>query len=187
MNRIHNRLCRSDSWFDKIEHEVLPWALRGIELGDDVLEIGPGFGATTKVLAPMVPRLTALEIDPALAGGLRHAYGDTVDVIHGDGTAIPLPDSRFSAVVCFTMLHHVPSPALQDRIFAEACRVLRPRGVFAGSDSVPTLRWRIIHIGDTRVVVDPATLPDRLAAAGFTDIHVDVAPRKAVKFRARKP
>ncbi len=180
-------LCRSAGWFEKIEHEVLPWALRGVELGDDVLEVGPGFGATTKVLARMVPRLTAVEVDERLALGLRDAYGATVDVIHGDGTAMPLPDNRFSAVVCFTMLHHVPSPALQDRIFAEAFRVLRPGGVFAGSDSVPTLPWRIIHIGDTRVVVDPATLAQRLAAAGFTGIDVDVAPRKAVKFRSVKP
>ena len=60
-------------------------------------------------------------------------------------------------------------------------------GVFAGSDSQSNLMWRIVHIGDVCVVVDPATLPDRLAAAGFTDVRVDVVPHKAVKFRAVKP
>jgi hypothetical protein len=29
------------------------------------------------------------------------------------------PDGRFSAVVCFTMLHDIPAVALQDKAFAE--------------------------------------------------------------------
>lgn len=187
MNIIHNRICKSAEWHDKIEHQTLPWALKDVELGEEVLEVGPGFGATTKVLSRTIPRLTALEIDGKLARGLERAYGGTVEVIHGDGTAMPLPDGRFSGVGCFTMLHHVPSPELQDRIFTEAFRVLRPGGVFAGSDSQPNLRWRIIHIGDVSVVIDPGTLPARLAAAGFTDVAVSTVPGKAVKFRAVKP
>jgi SAM-dependent methyltransferase len=70
--------------------------------------------------------------------------------------------------VCFTMLHHVPSKALQDKLFTEVCRVLRPGGVFAGFDSQLSLRFRFLHLGDTMVVVDPKTFPDRLRAAGFT-------------------
>jgi ubiquinone/menaquinone biosynthesis C-methylase UbiE len=187
MNRLHNRLCRSAEWFEKVEQETLPWALRGVELGDSVLEIGPGFGATTKVLCHQVPKLTVLEIDPEYAAGLIRDYGAKATIIQGDGTAMPLPDNNFSGVVCFTMLHHVPSERLQDRLFQEAFRVLKPGGVFAGCDSQPTLRWRIIHIGDTRVVINPATLPQRLAAAGFTGIQVQTVPRKAVKFQAHKP
>jgi ubiquinone/menaquinone biosynthesis C-methylase UbiE len=107
-------------------------------------------------------------------------------VVHGDGAAMPFDDGRFSAVVCFTVLHHVPSPALQDRLFAEAFRVLRPGGVFAGTDSLPNLRFRLLHLFDTMVTVDPATLPARLAAAGFTGVEVAATTRR-VRFRARKP
>ena len=57
--------------------------------------------------------------------------------------------AEFSSVVCFTMLHHVPTPPLQDRLCAEAFRVLGPGGVFAGSDGVHSLGCRIVHIGDT--------------------------------------
>ena len=34
----------------------------------------------------------------------------------GDATKLSFPDGRFSGAVCFSMLHHVPSPELQDRL-----------------------------------------------------------------------
>jgi hypothetical protein len=38
----------------------------------------------------------------------------------GDATAMSLPDNAFSAVVCFTMLLHLPSAEAQNNLFAEA-------------------------------------------------------------------
>jgi SAM-dependent methyltransferase len=187
MNAFHRRYCASASWARRVEDELLPWALDGVALGDDVLEIGPGLGVTTRLLARQVPRLTVLEVDERFVARLGREFGGRdgpVAVVAGDGAAMPFPDGRFSAAVCFTMLHHVPSPALQDRLFAEACRVLRPGGVFAGSDSQPSLRFRLIHTFDTMVVVDPATLPERLAAAGFAEVEVEL--RRSVRFHARK-
>jgi hypothetical protein len=61
---------------------------------------------------------------------------------------------------------------------------LRPGGVFAGSDSQPSLRFRLIHLFDTMVVIDPATLSRRLSAAGFTDVEVEL--RRSVRFKAYK-
>jgi hypothetical protein len=69
-------------------------------------------------------------------------------------------------------------------VFAQARRVLRPGGVFAGCDSRPNTRFRLIHLFDTMVPVDPQTLPRRLAAAGFTGIQVRATDRR-VFFRAR--
>lgn len=45
-----------------------------------MLEIGPGFGATTRLLAPRVPRLSVLEIDAGYCRQLRAKLGDTVTV-----------------------------------------------------------------------------------------------------------
>jgi SAM-dependent methyltransferase len=84
------------------------------------------------------------------------------------------------------MLHHVPSPALQDRVLSEVARVLRPGGVFAGVDSRYSARFRMLHLFDTMVVVDPETFPSRLQAAGFDGVRVDANDR-AFRFRARKP
>src|SRR3954462_10336127 len=185
MNLIHRRICSSAKWAAAVA-ERMPSDLRGIDLGDDVLEIGPGFGATTRGLAPLVPRLTAVEIDEASVRGLRAEFGDRGEVVHGDGTALPFPDGRFSAVGCFTRLPHVPPPAQQDALFAEACRVLRPGGVFRAVDSQPSLRFRVLHIGDTMVVLDPATLPDRLRRAGFADVETRVRPGVRVRFLATR-
>ncbi|MER6159623.1 class I SAM-dependent methyltransferase [Streptomyces sp. NPDC001868] len=187
MNRAHRRLCSSRTWAGYTERRLLPWALEGVELGKDVLELGPGYGANLRVLVERVPRLTALEIDGPTAGRLEREWAGRVRVLHGDAAAMPLPDGDFSAVVCFTMLHHVPTATLQDRLLAEAFRVLRPGGVFAGSDSQSTLPFRLLHLGDTMNVLDPARFRDRLTSAGFEDTVVERDRRgHSIRFRARK-
>jgi SAM-dependent methyltransferase len=138
-----------------------------------VLEIGPGYGANIRVLIDKAPHYTAVEIDQPMADRLKGTFGDRAKIIHGDGTNTGLPAGEFSSVVCFTMLHHVPTPALQDQLFAEAFRVLRPGGVFAGSDSATSTVFRLLHFRDTCNPVDSQTLPDRLRAAGFHHVHVD--------------
>jgi hypothetical protein len=55
MNEAHLRICASPEWAAYVESELLPWALDGQDLGDDVLEVGPGPGLTTDVLRRRVP------------------------------------------------------------------------------------------------------------------------------------
>ncbi len=178
MNRYHQWICRSPKWAAAMAGSVLPAALAGVDLGDQVLELGPGYGASTRPLASRTGSLTAAEPDPALARRLRRELGRRVTVVEADARALPVPAGSFSAVVCFTMLHHLPGAAAQDELFAEAARVLRPGGVLAGSDSRPSLRWRLIHLGDTCTPVDPGTLPGRLDRAGFPRARVRVTPRR---------
>lgn len=156
-------------------------------LGDRVLELGPGPGLTTELLLQRANSLTAIEVDPRLAESLgRRLSGSNVRIVVGDATELPFPDERFSAVVCFTMLHHVPSTGLQDRLFAQVCRVLEPGGVFVGSDSRQSWRMRMIHIGDTLVPIDPDTVSDRLELAGFEAVEIEKNSR-AFRFSARRP
>ena len=83
--------------------------------------------------------------------------------------------SSAAATLFDRMLHHVPSaPALQDRMLAELRRVLRPGGLLAGTDGVETPARRDLHADDDYLPVDPATMADRLAAAGFTGATVEV-------------
>jgi ubiquinone/menaquinone biosynthesis C-methylase UbiE len=173
MNEAH-RQCGSDEWRAMMRDVILPWAMNDIDLGDDVLEVGPGYGATTDVLSQSAPRLTSVEIDGELAAMLteRFAAVPTVEIVHADATALDQPDGRFSGAACFTMLHHVPTVELQDRLFAEVARVLRPGAALVASDSLASEELAAHHEGDTYNPVDPASLPARLAAAGFSDVDV---------------
>ncbi len=170
-----------------MREDLVPPALEGLDLGEDMLEIGPGFGPATEVLAERVATVTALEIDPSLAAPLRERLAGRARIVDGSGTAMPFDDGCFSAAACFTMLHHVPSGAEQDMLFAEVHRVLRPGAPFAGTDSTGRgIGFALLHIGDTRVLVDPDRLEPRLVAAGFEEVAV-VANRDAFCFRARRP
>ncbi|MGH8869091.1 MAG: class I SAM-dependent methyltransferase [Actinomycetes bacterium] len=186
VNLIHGRLCRSDRWAAYVQTDLMPWALDGVRLGEEVLELGPGPGRTTDWLAEKNPGMTVLEIDEDAAAALAARLGPAVEVVHGDASAMPFPDVRFSGVLSFTMLHHVDSVEMQDRVLSEAFRVLRPGGVLVGSDGLVTPRFRVIHLFDTCVPVDPATLPDRLTAAGFTDVAVNARGAR-LRFRATRP
>src|SRR5690242_2297185 len=134
MNADHECACASKEWRAAVRDLIMPWVLDGVDLGDDALEVGPGFGATTDVLRERVPRLTAVEIDPALASALREKLGGSnVEIVTGDATAMLFEDGRFSSAASFSMLHHVPSAALQDKVFQEVARVLRAGGVFVAT------------------------------------------------------
>jgi ubiquinone/menaquinone biosynthesis C-methylase UbiE len=184
MNRLHQWLCASQAWSRHARRTLVPWVTGSFDLGGHVLEIGPGYGPTTAALTESVQRLTALEADEELANRLGGRLED-VTVVHGDGAAMPFADGSYSAVVCFTMLHHLPSARQQDRLFTEAFRVLRPGGVFAGTDSRSSLAFRLIHVSDTMVAVDPGTLAERLSAAGFTQVRIDTR-HGSFRFGARK-
>src|SRR5947207_3202771 len=119
MNVLHNWMCQSSGWRNVVRERV-PWALRDLPPGSDVLEIGPGFGVTTDLIHPAVERLTCVEIDLRLAQKLRHRMSArNVTVLCENATALSLEDCSFDAVVCFTMLHHVPSSDLQDQLLGE--------------------------------------------------------------------
>jgi SAM-dependent methyltransferase len=185
MNLCHRLCCSSNRYFKAVEDGLLPWVLGDVDLGDNVLEIGPGYGANIRVLIDKAPHYTAVEIDQAMADRLKVGYGDRARIINGDGTDTGLPSEEFSSVVCFTMLHHVPTPELQDRLFAEVFRVLRPGGIFAGSDSAASTLFSILHFRDTCNPVDPQTFPDRLRTAGFDDAYVEANSRR-LRWRADK-
>jgi 16S rRNA (adenine1518-N6/adenine1519-N6)-dimethyltransferase len=74
----------------------------GLEPSDHVVEVGPGLGSLTLALLPEVASVTAVEIDPVLAGELpatverfAPAYADRLTVVTGDALrvdALPGPD-----------------------------------------------------------------------------------------------
>ena len=186
MNANHARVCTSPEWAEHIQTEILPVLTRDIDLGTDMLEIGPGPGAATDWLRHKVGRLTAVEIDKTAAALLTDRFAGTeVEIATGSGADLSYPDQSFDSVGCFTMLHHVPTLALQNKILSEAFRVLRPGGALIGSDSLPSTDLHDFHADDTYNPIDPASLLSRLQTLGFSEITVMVD--WSLKFIARKP
>jgi len=177
VNENHKK-CGSDEWKAVVRESIIPWALGDVDLGDDVLEVGPGYGATTDVLVESLPKLTAVEIDHDLAAMLmdRFAGRSSVIIVCGDATSLEFPDGHFSGAVSFTMLHHVPTAALQERLFAEVGRVLRQGGMFVAGDSLASSELEAGHEGDTYNPVNPDGLAARLEVAGFDKVEVKTNP-----------
>lgn len=187
MNKAHLEFLASPAWAEMLRAELVPWLVQVADLGDCVLEVGPGPGLTTDVLREHTAKVIAVEADPDLATALAtRLSGTNVTVLHADATKSGLEANRFSAVTCFGMLHHMPSATLQDRLFAEAYRMLRPGGVFVATDSLDLEAIRRFHADDVFVPLDPATLEARLHAVGFTSVCI--APTSyELRFTARKP
>jgi ubiquinone/menaquinone biosynthesis C-methylase UbiE len=185
MNENHAKLMPSPEWAAHIQDEVLPLATDGVELGADLLELGPGPGAATDWLRQRVQRLVAVEHEEEAADKLAERFaGTNVEVVRGDAAAVGYPDASFDTVATCTMLHHVPTRAEQDRVLAEAFRVLRPGGTFLGSDSLPSDGLHQFHEGDTYNPVEPAAFLTRLQVAGFGEITLRVGHN--LIFTARK-
>lgn len=82
MNLAHRWLCRSAYWRNTVETYILPWVLDGIDLGTNLLEVGPGPGVSTDLLRHRVEHLTCVEIDRAFAHSLsRRMNAHNVTVV----------------------------------------------------------------------------------------------------------
>jgi SAM-dependent methyltransferase len=184
MNENH-ALCSTPEWAEFLEEEVLAPVTAGVELGDEMLELGPGPGAATRWLRHRVGRLVALELDPDAAGRLAEELaGTNVTVQVGDCTRTPFAEASFDSVASFTMLHHLPTAQQQFRTLCEAFRVLRPGGVLVGADSLASQGLHEFHEGDTYNPIDPTRLLVFLQAAGFGRVMVSAG--EGLLFTARK-
>ncbi|HEY2325930.1 MAG TPA: class I SAM-dependent methyltransferase [Gaiellaceae bacterium] len=185
MNENHATLCSSDEWAEFLETEVLTPLASTVDLGNELLELGPGPGASTRWLRHRVDRLVALELDPIAAARLADEFaGTNVTVEVGDCTNAPFESESFDAVASITMLHHLPTQTLQFAALSEAHRVLRPGGVLLGSDSLASQGLHEFHEGDTYNPIDPPRLLVYLQAAGFARISLTVG--EGLRFTAYK-
>jgi ribosomal RNA adenine dimethylase len=73
-----------------VETYILPWTPEGLNPGSDVLEVGPGPGASTDLLRARVARLTCAEADYRFAEKLRRRLDQSVCVMCQDAMAVKL-------------------------------------------------------------------------------------------------
>ena len=178
MNKFENWFCGSSIWRYVTERRLLPWILSGYALGDHVLEVGAGPGATTKELLRRAGRVTSLDYDPSFVSKLAKRHKSSrVTVVQGDAAALPFQDNTFSSVVAVLVLHHLRSSEQQSNAFQEIHRVLRPGGMFFAFEIRDGWLQRAGHFHSTFVPVSPASAFGRLTVAGFSRIAVDIERR----------
>ena len=187
MNAFEHFFCSSSLWRYITQRQLLPWVLSGTRLGDHLLEIGAGYGAATPHLRTRVSRVTSLEYDHNSALKLKSQSGNGVaSAIRGDATQLPFAAQSFSSALAVLVLHHLKTPQLQNQMFAEVFRVLRPGGVFVAFEVIDSWFHRAGHIRSTFTPVAPASAFPRLTSAGFSKISLDLR-RGAFRVTAFRP
>jgi ubiquinone/menaquinone biosynthesis C-methylase UbiE len=120
----------SPEWKQALIDEVL---LQVIPEGGTVLEIGPGGGRWSVVLAPRAERLVLVDVAQRVLDLSRERLGplDTVSYILSSGADLPgVDDGSVDAVWSFDVFVHV-APLDQVPYLGEIARVLRAGGVAA--------------------------------------------------------
>ncbi len=102
-----------------------------------VLDVGTGAGHAALAVAPLVARVTAVDISAkmlAVTDRLRAERGLTnLETIQVDGRTLPFASARFDGAISRFSAHHWADP---DQVIAELHRVLRPGAPFVLIDSI---------------------------------------------------
>lgn len=175
MNAVEHLFCSSSFWRYFSDRHFLPRVLSGAQLGDHLLEIGAGYGAATAHLQSHVARVTSLDYDLNSVRKLKFRNnGGSTTAVCGDASQLPFDCQTFSSAVAILMLHHLKSTQLQDQMFAEVFRILRPGGLFLAFDITHLWLHPILHARSTYTPVSPATVVPRLNSVGFSNVALDV-------------
>ena len=94
-----------------------------------VLEIGPGTGVLTSLLAPRAKQLIAVELDPALAASLQHSFaGSSIEILCQDILTVDLAQLAAQSGVRLQVVGNLPyyisSPILM-HLFAHSAVIDR--------------------------------------------------------------
>ncbi|NJD88043.1 MAG: arsenite methyltransferase [Betaproteobacteria bacterium] len=162
-----------------------PTALAELRPGETVLDLGAGGGIDVLLSARRVgPAGRAFGLDMtdemlALAEENKRKSGlANVHFLKGEIEDIPLPDASVDVVISNCVINLSGD---KDRVLREAFRVLRPGGRFAVSDvvvrgEIPAAIRRDLELwaGCIAGALSEDDYRAKLAAAGFTDIGVEV-------------
>jgi 16S rRNA A1518/A1519 N6-dimethyltransferase RsmA/KsgA/DIM1 with predicted DNA glycosylase/AP lyase activity len=83
VNDAHLRDLVSPAWRERIQTDLVPWTLQQADLGEHLLEVGPGPGLTTDVLRLRAARVTAVEVDAGLASALAARMASSPSITTG--------------------------------------------------------------------------------------------------------
>ena len=167
-----------------------PTAIASLREGETVLDLGAGGGFDCFIAAHQVgPRGKVIGVDMTAdmvsraRDNARKVNASNVEFRLGEIEHLPVADASVDAILSNCVINLSPD---KPAVFREAFRVLRPGGRLAISDVVATgpipVELQTQAAALAGCVSGAAPLADvraMLAAAGFVDVEVTIAPRSA--------
>jgi ubiquinone/menaquinone biosynthesis C-methylase UbiE len=142
----------------------------GIARQHHVLDVCSGMGGPARWIAHRIGcHVTGLDFTQSRVEGARRltkrvGLDGRVDFVQGDATAMPLPSSRYDAVLAQEAWVHI---ADKPTLISECVRVLKPHGVLAFTDIVA--RNALPHEAQERLSAEMQYAP-----VGVADRYVDL-------------
>jgi ArsR family transcriptional regulator len=139
-------------------------------------DLGCGTGQISRVLAPHVLRVIAVDSSPDMlhAARARSKGISNLDFRLGSLEALPMEDGELDATIMALVLHHVPDPA---RALAESARVLKPGGRALVIDMLPHDRAEYQQqMGHVWLGFPEKQVRKLMNAAGFSDVRLHALP-----------
>jgi ubiquinone/menaquinone biosynthesis C-methylase UbiE len=188
MSRPLTWFVNSPLWRWLLQRRCLPPLLRAVgnERPKRILEVGCGFGDTTRMLLERFPGavIAATDADAAQIGLARRRVRDPRAAFAvADAAALPYADDSFDLVAEFNTFHHVRE---WRRAIGECARVLKPGGVFVAMDE-NTFAWGRLYTWFTRSegVFAKADYAEAARAAGLI-LERDLGSERIMRFVFRK-
>ena len=97
-----------------------------------ILEIGCGTGAFSRLLAGRAEKVLAIDLSPQMIrlARERSKLYPNIDFVAGDVMTHHLPDEQFDCIATLTTLHHLPA----ETVLRKISRALKPGGTFVCLD-----------------------------------------------------
>ncbi|EMA29657.1 class I SAM-dependent methyltransferase [Haloarcula japonica] len=140
---------------------------------ETALDVGCGNGRHAELLAEVADSVVGLDASRALLQAATDRVGDSVTLLQGDATRLPLTAASVDVAVYVATLHHLPSQAARRASLDELARVLAP-GARALVSAWSTVHDRFDADSDSDVGFDTTvdwTLPGGETVPRFYHIY----------------
>jgi SAM-dependent methyltransferase len=130
---------------------------------DLLLDVATGTGNTALSFAPLVSRVTGIDMSPKMLEQAKSRASDenilNADFLEGDAENLPFPDSSFAIVTSRHAPHHFHDVS---KFLSEVKRVLKPRGRFVMSDQIVIHKEDQDWVNEFQRTRDPSHFLQRL-------------------------